>query len=91
MRAALQGFLRRRKEKPEDLGVVELVSLGNLLCGFTPAEISRLDPVKLRLEEELGSKFLTVIIPCICTLITNFCDVCQHGCDVPEGDVPAVL
>lgn len=52
MRAALQGFLRRRKEKPEDLGVVELVSLGNLLCGFTPAEISRLDPFKLRLEEE---------------------------------------
>ncbi|KAK3533942.1 hypothetical protein QTP70_034944, partial [Hemibagrus guttatus] len=47
MRAALQGFLRRRKEKPEDLGVVELVSLGNLLCGFTPAEISRLDPFNL--------------------------------------------
>ncbi|XP_053094140.1 stereocilin [Pangasianodon hypophthalmus] len=47
MRAALQGFLRRRKEKPEDLGVVELVSLGNLLCGFTPTEISRLDPFNL--------------------------------------------
>ncbi|XP_027017151.2 stereocilin [Tachysurus fulvidraco] len=47
MRAALQGFLRHRKEKPEDLGVVELVSLGNLLCGFTPAEISRLDAFNL--------------------------------------------
>lgn len=48
MRAALQGFLRRHREKPENLGVVELVSLGKLLCGFTPAEISRLDPFNLR-------------------------------------------
>ncbi|KAF5906160.1 stereocilin-like, partial [Clarias magur] len=47
MRAALQGFLRHRKKKPEALGVVELVSLGNLLCGFTPAEISRLDAFNL--------------------------------------------
>ncbi|XP_053369543.1 stereocilin [Clarias gariepinus] len=47
MRAALQGFLQHRKKKPEDLGVVELVSLGNLLCGFTPAEIFRLDAINL--------------------------------------------
>lgn len=91
MRATLQGFLRCRKEKPEDLGVVELVSLGNLLCGFTPAEISRLDPFKLRLAEESVSKFLTTILLFVCSLITNFCDVCQHGCNVPEGDILAVL
>lgn len=60
MRVALQGFLRRRKEKPENLGVVELVSLGNLLCGFTPAEISHLDPFNLRLEEESVSNDHTV-------------------------------
>lgn len=91
MRAVLQGFLRRRNEKPEDLGVVELVSLGNLLCGFTPAEISRLDPFNLRLAEESVSEFLIKISVCICNSITNFCDVCQRGCDVPEGDVSAVL
>ncbi|XP_062869517.1 stereocilin [Trichomycterus rosablanca] len=47
MRAALQGFLRQHKQKPEDLGVMELVSLGHLLCGFSPSEISRLDPFNL--------------------------------------------
>ncbi|XP_053539341.1 stereocilin [Ictalurus punctatus] len=60
-RAALQGFLRRRKEKPEDLGAVELVSLGNLLCGFTPAEISRLDPFSL----SMAAMFLReTFLPC---------------------------
>ncbi|KAI5609751.1 stereocilin-like [Silurus asotus] len=62
MRAALQGFLRHRKGKPEDLGVVELVSLGNLLCGFTPSEMSRLDPFNL----SMAAMFLReTSLPCL--------------------------
>lgn len=52
MRAAVQGIMRRRKQKPEELGVVELVSFGHLICGLSSSEISHLDPTNLRLEEE---------------------------------------
>ncbi|XP_066504103.1 stereocilin [Hoplias malabaricus] len=61
MRAALQGIMRRRKQKPEELGVVELVSLGHLLCGFSLSEISRLDPFNL----SVAALFLReVVLPC---------------------------
>ncbi|XP_056599193.1 stereocilin [Triplophysa dalaica] len=47
MRAAVLGIMRRLKRKPEELGVLELVSFGHLLCGLTSSEISRLDPFNL--------------------------------------------
>ncbi|KAL7854456.1 hypothetical protein SRHO_G00166460 [Serrasalmus rhombeus] len=61
MRAALQGILRRRKQKPEELGVVELVSLGYLLCGFSSSEISRLDPSNL---SEAAFFLRETVLPC---------------------------
>ncbi|XP_072516145.1 stereocilin [Salminus brasiliensis] len=61
MRAALQGIMRRRKQKPEDLGVLELVSLDHLLCGLSPSEISRLDPSSL----SVAALFLReTVLPC---------------------------
>ncbi|KAG9266572.1 stereocilin-like [Astyanax mexicanus] len=61
MRAALQSIMRRRKQKPEELGVVELVSLDHLLCGFTPSEIARLDPSNL----SVAALFLReTVLPC---------------------------
>ncbi|XP_076880978.1 stereocilin [Brachyhypopomus gauderio] len=61
MRAALQGVMRHWKQKPEDLGVVELVSLGHLLCGFNTAEISRLHPTHL----SVAASFLReMVLPC---------------------------
>ncbi|TSL68171.1 Stereocilin [Bagarius yarrelli] len=62
MKAALRGFLRQRNKKPENLQVVEIVSLGNLLCGFTPAEISRVDPFNL----SVAAMFLReTYLPCL--------------------------
>ncbi|XP_037401351.1 stereocilin [Pygocentrus nattereri] len=61
MRAALQGILKRRKQKPEELGVVELVSLGYLLCGFSSSEISRLDPSNL---SEAAFFLRETVLPC---------------------------
>lgn len=48
MRAVVLGIMKRLQRKPEELDVVELVSLGHLLCGFSSSEISRLDPFNLR-------------------------------------------
>jgi len=48
MRAVVLGIMKRLKRKPEELDVVELVSLGHLLCGFSVSEISHLDPFNLR-------------------------------------------
>ena len=53
MRAATLSFLRRGKRKVEELGETELASLGNLLCGLTASEITRLDPHNLRLGRKL--------------------------------------
>ncbi|KAL1007308.1 hypothetical protein UPYG_G00084780 [Umbra pygmaea] len=47
MRAAVVGVLRKRKLRAEQLGSVDLASLGKLLCGLTLSEISRLDPYNL--------------------------------------------
>ncbi|KAJ8412974.1 hypothetical protein AAFF_G00105560 [Aldrovandia affinis] len=47
MRAAVLSFLRRGRRKVEQLGEVELASLGHLLCGLTSSEIRRLDPYNL--------------------------------------------
>ncbi|KTG07483.1 hypothetical protein cypCar_00006474 [Cyprinus carpio] len=47
MRAVVLGIMKQLKQKPEELGVVELVSFGLLLCGFSSSEISRLDPFNL--------------------------------------------
>ncbi|XP_041091513.1 stereocilin-like [Polyodon spathula] len=44
MRVAVLRFLRRSGQTVERLGVTELASLGFLLCGMTPSEMSRLDP-----------------------------------------------
>ncbi|KAK1798014.1 hypothetical protein P4O66_000518 [Electrophorus voltai] len=61
MRAALQGVMRRWKQKPKDLGVVELVSLGHLLCGFSTEEIFQLDPTQL----SVAASFLReMVLPC---------------------------
>ncbi|XP_073764202.1 stereocilin isoform X1 [Danio rerio] len=61
MRAVVLGIMKRLKWKPEELGVVELVSLGYLLCGFTPSEISRLDPFNL----SVAALFLgEIVLPC---------------------------
>nr|XP_021327527.1 stereocilin-like isoform X2 [Danio rerio] len=61
MRAVVLGIMKRLKWKPEELGVVELVSLGHLLCGFTPSEISRLDPFNL----SVAALFLgEIVLPC---------------------------
>ncbi|XP_035274550.1 stereocilin [Anguilla anguilla] len=49
MRAAVLSFLRRGRRKVGELGVAELASLGNLLCGLTSYEIKRLDPYNLSL------------------------------------------
>ncbi|XP_076144128.1 stereocilin [Alosa pseudoharengus] len=49
MRAALLGILRRRGQRPEQLGVAELASFGHLICGFSIPEIARLDPHNLSL------------------------------------------
>uniref|UniRef100_A0A8B9KWZ5 Stereocilin-like n=1 Tax=Astyanax mexicanus TaxID=7994 RepID=A0A8B9KWZ5_ASTMX len=58
---SLQSIMRRRKQKPEELGVVELVSLDHLLCGFTPSEIARLDPSNL----SVAALFLReTVLPC---------------------------
>nr|XP_015198945.1 PREDICTED: stereocilin-like [Lepisosteus oculatus] len=47
MRAAALSFLRHSALKVEELGMAELASLGHLLCGLTPSELSRLDPQAL--------------------------------------------
>ncbi|XP_061102858.1 stereocilin [Conger conger] len=62
MRAATLGFLRRGRRKVEDLGETELASLGNLLCGLTASEITRLDPHNL----SLAVLFLRELaLPCV--------------------------
>ncbi|CDQ61932.1 unnamed protein product [Oncorhynchus mykiss] len=48
MRAAVVGVMRKQKLKVEQLGAVEVASLGHLLCGLTLSEINRLDPYNLR-------------------------------------------
>ncbi|XP_051569611.1 stereocilin-like [Myxocyprinus asiaticus] len=61
MRAAVLGIMRRLKRKPEELGVVELVSLGHLLCGFSSSEIYHLDPFNL----SVAALFLReMVLPC---------------------------
>ncbi|XP_048886623.1 stereocilin isoform X2 [Brienomyrus brachyistius] len=47
VRAAMMSFLRHSDLKLEELEATELASLGNLLCGLSPTEISRLDPKHL--------------------------------------------
>lgn len=49
MRAVVLGVMRKRKLKADQLGAVDLATLGHLLCGLTPSEINRLDPFNLRL------------------------------------------
>ncbi|KAA0722866.1 Stereocilin Precursor [Triplophysa tibetana] len=62
MRAAVLGIMRRLKRKPEELGVMELVSFGHLLCGLTSSEISRLDPFNL----SVAALFLReTALPCL--------------------------
>ncbi|TRY92454.1 hypothetical protein DNTS_028161, partial [Danionella cerebrum] len=61
MRAAVLGIMKRLKLKPEELGVVELVSFGHLICGFNPSELSRLDPFNL----SIAALFLgETVLPC---------------------------
>ncbi|KAK9971373.1 hypothetical protein ABG768_024743 [Culter alburnus] len=61
MRAVVLGIMKRLKRKPEELDVVELVSLGHLLCGFSSSEISRLDPFNL----SVAALFLgEMVLPC---------------------------
>uniref|UniRef100_A0AAR2IXJ6 Stereocilin n=1 Tax=Pygocentrus nattereri TaxID=42514 RepID=A0AAR2IXJ6_PYGNA len=49
----------------KNLGVVELVSLGYLLCGFSSSEISRLDPSNLRSASSFAAFFLReTVLPC---------------------------
>ncbi|KAI2662930.1 Stereocilin [Labeo rohita] len=61
MRAVVLGVMKRLKQKPEELGVVELVSFGHLLCGFSSSEISRLDPFNL----SVAALFLgEMVLPC---------------------------
>ncbi|XP_073692811.1 stereocilin-like [Garra rufa] len=61
MRAVVLGIMKRLKQKPEELGVVELVSFGHLLCGFSSSEISRLDPFNL----SVAALFLgEMVLPC---------------------------
>uniref|UniRef100_A0A3B3T1A3 Stereocilin n=1 Tax=Paramormyrops kingsleyae TaxID=1676925 RepID=A0A3B3T1A3_9TELE len=44
----MMSFLRHSDLKLEELEATELASLGNLLCGLSPMEISRLDPKHLQ-------------------------------------------
>ncbi|XP_018618690.2 stereocilin [Scleropages formosus] len=61
MRAAMLSFLRHSGLKLEELGETEIASLGHLLCGLSPAEITRLDPNKL----SLAALFLRELsLPC---------------------------
>ncbi|XP_077084041.1 stereocilin isoform X1 [Siphateles boraxobius] len=61
MRAVVLGIMKRLQRKPEELDVVELVSLGHLLCGFSSSEISRLDPSNL----SVAALFLReMVLPC---------------------------
>ncbi|XP_031685308.1 stereocilin [Oncorhynchus kisutch] len=61
MRAAVVGVMRKRKLKVEQLGAVEVASLGHLLCGFTLSEINRLDPYNL----SMAALFLRELaLPC---------------------------
>uniref|UniRef100_A0A8C9S5G1 Stereocilin LRR domain-containing protein n=1 Tax=Scleropages formosus TaxID=113540 RepID=A0A8C9S5G1_SCLFO len=48
MRAAMLSFLRHSGLKLEELGETEIASLGHLLCGLSPAEITRLAALFLR-------------------------------------------
>ncbi|XP_024275150.2 stereocilin-like [Oncorhynchus tshawytscha] len=61
MRAAVVGVMRKQKLKVEQLGAVEVASLGHLLCGFTLSEINRLDPYNL----SMAALFLRELaLPC---------------------------
>ncbi|XP_045075601.1 stereocilin [Coregonus clupeaformis] len=61
MRAAVVGVMRKRKWKVEQLGAVEVASLGHLLCGLTLSEINRLDPYNL----SMAAMFLRELaLPC---------------------------
>ncbi|XP_016403909.1 stereocilin-like [Sinocyclocheilus rhinocerous] len=61
MRAVVLGIMKRLKQKTEELGVVELVSFGHLLCGFSSSEISHLDPFNL----SVAALFLgEMVLPC---------------------------
>uniref|UniRef100_A0A3B3T1I3 Stereocilin n=1 Tax=Paramormyrops kingsleyae TaxID=1676925 RepID=A0A3B3T1I3_9TELE len=61
VRAAMMSFLRHSDLKLEELEATELASLGNLLCGLSPMEISRLDPKHL----SMATLFLRELhLPC---------------------------
>uniref|UniRef100_A0A671KS68 Stereocilin n=1 Tax=Sinocyclocheilus anshuiensis TaxID=1608454 RepID=A0A671KS68_9TELE len=61
MRAVVLGIMKQLKQKPEELGVMELVSFGHLLCGFSSSEISCLDPFNL----SVAALFLgEMVLPC---------------------------
>ncbi|XP_036837670.1 stereocilin [Oncorhynchus mykiss] len=61
MRAAVVGVMRKQKLKVEQLGAVEVASLGHLLCGLTLSEINRLDPYNL----SMAALFLRELaLPC---------------------------
>lgn len=72
MRAVVLGIMKRLKQKPEELGVVELVSFGHLLCGFSASEISRLDPFNLRSGVKISlhdSKYKTIHLKTIESIV----------------------
>lgn len=54
----MMSFLRHSDLKLEELEATELASLGNLLCGLSPMEISRLDPKHLRSDKKERLKSL---------------------------------
>ncbi|KAM8876756.1 stereocilin isoform 1-T2 [Synchiropus picturatus] len=47
MRAVILGVMRKRKQRAEQLTVVDLATFGNLICGLYPSEIRRLNPYNL--------------------------------------------
>ncbi|XP_067342851.1 stereocilin [Channa argus] len=47
MRAVILGVMLKRKQKVEQLTVVDLATFGHLICGLYPSEIKRLSPYNL--------------------------------------------
>ncbi len=90
MKAVVLGIMKRLKQKPEELGVVELVSFGHLLCGFSSSEISHLDPFNLRSGVKISlhnSKFKTTYPKplkalCSCPLVRPLCFCGRWYCRV---------